>query len=142
MPLAAYALLARLHGHLGWLAVALLLHPVVFLGRPGGPRRAAPLAWAAVALLTLQSALGAAAYPTYRQSPKRALLQHALGAAQAFEVKEHLAFCALALAWGGALALRSHPPAARALLAGAAACGLAVGGLGVWVAAAVRAVGG
>jgi hypothetical protein len=138
----AYALLARVHGHLGWIGVALLLHPVLFLGRPGGARRARPLAWAAVALLTVQSALGAAAYPAYRQGPKRLLLQHALGAAQAFEVKEHLAFCALVLAWGGALALDGHPRAARALLAGAAACGVAVGLLGVLVGAAVRAAGG
>jgi hypothetical protein len=137
-----FSLLERIHGHLGWLGVALMVHPVMTLGRPGRPTRATRIAaWLAAALVTLPSALGWLLYPTYRAQVKPRLLVDALPYAMAFETKEHLALMTLALAWGGALALRlggDHPDgrrAARVLFACGALTGIATGVLGVLVAA-------
>ncbi len=139
---AVFALLERLHGHLGVLALALLLHPVISLRRRGAltvwGRRSAELG---AGLLTLTFAAGWALYPTYRGSVKPGLLRDLPSVALRFESKEHLAFFAVALALGGALALRGRSANARRLawwlllmgwICGAltAALGLGVAGLG------------
>ena len=70
-----YSLLTRLHGHLGWLGLALMLHPVMSLGRPGRPTRSTRWsAWLAAAFVSTPFALGWLVYPTYRAKVKPALL--------------------------------------------------------------------
>lgn len=137
-----FSLLERIHGHAGWLGVALMLHPVFTLGRPGRPSRGTRVStWLAAGLVSAPSALGWLLYPTYRHRVKPTLLVDALPYAMAFETKEHLALMTLALAWGGALALRfagglpEGRRAARALFACGALTGIATGVLGVVVSA-------
>ncbi|MEL6346636.1 MAG: hypothetical protein AAFV53_26220 [Myxococcota bacterium] len=136
-----YALLERLHGHLGWLGLAVLLHPVITLGKNPPPRRSTRLSvWLAAALMLAPYGVGWAIYPTYRSRVKPGLMREALPWAMAFETKEHLAFMAVALAVSGALTLafagntEGGRRSARALLAAAWLCGLAVGILGLLIA--------
>ena len=70
MTIFVLRVLERIHGHLGWLAVAALLHPAILLQNP---KRRAPLA-VSLATLTLIAvgALGATIYPDY----SRRLKQH------------------------------------------------------------------
>jgi hypothetical protein len=137
-----FSLLERIHGHLGWLGVALMVHPVLTLGRPGRPSRATrTAAWLAAALVTLPSTMGWLLYPTYRTKVKPGLLVDALPYAMAFETKEHLALMTLALAWGGALVLHlagdgpAGRRAARMLFACGSLTGIVTGLVGVVVAA-------
>ncbi len=137
-----FALLARGHGLLAALALALVLHPVLSLRHPGRPRPMTRLAAALGAgLLTLNALGGAALYPTYRAQIKPALVHGAVEAALHFERKEHLAVIAVGFVQAGAallLALPEHPPArraARALLGIGALIGGMTGLLGLWVAA-------
>ena len=95
----AVALLRALHGHIGVLAAAALLHPVLSLPADGPVRRSTR--WSALASSTLAVATfgaGWALYPGYRRGTKRQLLDHAPELARAFETKEHLAFYVLVLA--------------------------------------------
>jgi hypothetical protein len=95
----ALRLLERIHGHLGWLAAAALLHPAILLRNP---RRRAPLSTAAATLLaTVAGALGAAIYPSYSRLVRRALYVSSFHHGLLFERKEHLAFAAIALSWAG-----------------------------------------
>lgn len=90
----------HLHGHLGWLAAAVLVHPAVVL------RRKKKADWAvgsAVGLVTVAGAMGAGLYPSYRERLKQAIFQESPTVGYLFERKEHLAFAAVALAWVGAL---------------------------------------
>lgn len=95
-----------LHGHLGLLAAIALVHPAITL-RP--PRSAAAglrpgTRWSvalATALVTMTTLGGWVLYPGYRAVDKPRLLQGAFEVAMLFETKEHLAFYALVLAWGG-----------------------------------------
>jgi hypothetical protein len=135
-----YAVLERLHGHVGWLALALLLHPVLTLRlRRGWGRWTQLTADLAVALLAAPYVIGLIIYPGYRAWVKPDLLREAPAIAAAFETQEHLAAFALALAVGGALTLRAgrRSPAAReaawSLLAAAWLCGVATGAIGFWV---------
>ena len=131
-----YALLARLHGHLGWLGLAVLLHPILLLRR--GPRSRLGLltAWMALALITAPYAAGLWLYPTYRTAVKPDLLAASHTAAQAFETKEHLAFFVVMLTASGVASalLRGPIPLTRALLISAWGCGVIVGGLGILIA--------
>jgi hypothetical protein len=98
-------LLERLHGHLGVLAIASLLHPAILLRR--GKRRA-HLAVASAALLPMVTAgLGLALYPAYRAELRRDIFVESLALGTAFERKEHLALGAVLLAWAGAFAYLS-----------------------------------
>lgn len=136
-----FALLERLHGHLGWLALALLLHPVITLkrrkGLPVWTRRSAVLA---ATFLFVPFAMGWAIYPGYRRFIKLDLLRQHPQVAMAFETKEHLAAMALCFAIGGAVALqvggRSQRgrDAAWTMLVLAWLCGTATGIIGVVVA--------
>ena len=136
-----FALFERIHGHLAVLALALLLHPVLTLRRrPLLARWTVLTAEIGAAMLTAAFALGWWLYPTYRVQVKPSLLAGAHSVAMAFETKEHLAFCAVALAVGGAVALRTSgasPAGRRAawhLLVAAWLCGAVTGVLGVFVA--------
>lgn len=124
-------LLARtLHGHLGLLAAAALLHPAIAL-RPAGLRPGTR--WSVVlatTTLTATYAAGWVLYPGYRSDHRRILLHEAFPLAMAFETKEHLAFHALCLAWTGcALVLLTNEARSRhiARLAFGAAAVLTVG---------------
>jgi hypothetical protein len=139
-----FALLERIHGHLGVLGLAVLAHPVLTLGRVGELRPGTRLsAWLAAGLISAPSALGWLLYPTYREQLKPTLIATALPWALAFETKEHLAALTLALTWGGALVLwRGGHTArgrrtARALLLAGWCCGVSVATLGVCSAAKV-----
>lgn len=140
-----YTLVTTLHGLVGALALALLMHPVITLGR----RRT--LTWGtlftaelAAGLLTAVFAVGWWTYPTYRNRVKTGLLQADHPAWLWFEGKEHLAAMATVLAVSGALMLRvgrgradAHRTA-RALLLAAWVCGVIAATLGVMVRAVAQ----
>ncbi len=112
-----------LHGHLGVLAAAALVHPVVFL-RPGRPlsRGQRWATGAAAGLLAGVYAGGLALYPGYRASERPALMKDNFELALWFERKEHLAFVAVVLAVSAAIMVLSRRDGsqngvARAMLA-------------------------
>ena len=130
----AVELLRSIHGHAGVLAVAALIHPVVFLraGRPlsRGQR------WAtggAAAFVAGVYASGLALYPGYRERERPVLMHDDFALALWFERKEHLAFVAVVLAVGAALLVLArrdgaYNGTARWMAGGAAAlAGVAVG---------------
>ncbi len=138
-------LVERIHGHIGWLAAAALIHPAILLRNP---RRRAPLsAILATTLATLTGVLGATIYPDYSRLLRRAIYLTAPRFGVLFERKEHLAFAAVSLAWAGCLlhlTVRdgahddaSLPRARAAHLAYVAAAVLTtvVATLGTWIAA-------
>lgn len=133
-----------LHGHLGLLAAIALLHPAITLTparTPGGKLRPGTR-WSvalAATLVTGTFAAGWVLYPGYRQVDKPRLLQGAFPIAQLFESKEHLAFYAVVLAWGGCALVFAAPSAraaARVCFGAAAVLTLLVGVLGSVVASA------
>lgn len=143
---ALYALLERVHGHIALLGLAVLLHPVITLWRRKGLTRGTRLsANIAAVFLVVQYALGWLVYPTYRKTVKPGLVQEALPYAMAFETKEHLAIMAVALTLGGVGTLHAAGrteagrKAARVLLLMAWLCGVAVGVMGVVIAARAHA---
>jgi hypothetical protein len=92
--------LAHVHGHLGWLAAAILLHPAVIVTRARGvPRLLTPAL--ATGIVTAQAALGAWLYPTYRERVRARLFQTEPHVGWLFERKEHLAFGLVVVAWIG-----------------------------------------
>lgn len=105
--------LERVHGHLGWLAAAALVHPAILLRSP--TRRASIAVGAAVALVTCVGALGVVLYGEYRERLKQSIFQQAPSIGYVFERKEHLAFGAIVLAWAGGLAYFAAPTSASAL---------------------------
>lgn len=123
-------LLARVHGHVGALAIAALAHPAL-LGR----RRRLPAV--ATALVTTTAAFGAALYPAYGRAVRPALASRAPGLAWAFERKEHLGVLAVALAWAGLGLLEAD--AARGSARGTA--GRLAYGLAAVAAASAAAIG-
>jgi hypothetical protein len=102
MSLDPLRLLEHVHGHLGWLAAALLVHPAIVLRNR--TRRAHLAVGLAMALVTAGSALGAWLYVAYRTELKQQIFLHARFYGLLFERKEHLAFGALLLAWAGGAA--------------------------------------
>lgn len=102
MSLDPLRLVAHVHGHLGWLAAAALVHPAVVLRRP--ERRAHVAVGTSVLLVTVAAALGAWLYPSYRESLRALVFLDARSLGLAFERKEHLAFGAVLLAWAGGAA--------------------------------------
>ncbi len=134
-------LLQSIHGHLGMLAAAALIHPAIVLrrGKPLGYRAR----WA-VSLSTLFTVLaysaGIAIYADYRNLVKRALFHTNLNAGMLFETKEHLALAVVCLALGALTAALVAPREATALrrsaaivYALAAALCLLTGALGMYV---------
>jgi hypothetical protein len=99
--------LERIHGHLGWLAVAALLHPAVLLRRP---RRRARLAVSlATGLVVGNAILGGYLYPEYRSRLKQSIFIDTPRLGWMFERKEHLAVGAVAFALAGCIAHLSLP---------------------------------
>ncbi len=92
----------HVHGHLGWLAAAVLVHPAVLLR--DGKRRAHAAVATAAGLVTLVAALGAWLYVGYREHLRQRLFIESRTVGLLFERKEHLAFGVLLLAWAGAAA--------------------------------------
>ncbi len=117
----ALRVLEHVHGHLGWLTVVVLLHPVIVLRRPG---RRAPLAVSlATALPVVTGVLGGWIYPEYRVRLKQQIFLDAPTLGWCFERKEHLAVFAISLACAGCvahLAAPRFPVASRELVSRAA----------------------
>lgn len=114
-------LLEHIHGHLGWLTVVALLHPVIVLRRPA--RRAPVAVSLATALPLLTGVLGGFVYPEYRVQLKQQIFLEAPGLGWCFERKEHLAVVAISLACAGCiahLAAPRFPVASRDLVSRAA----------------------
>ena len=103
VPFDLARVVAHVHGHLGWLAVALLVHPAVVL-RTRGRARAGIAVGLATGLVSTTAAAGAWLYPVYRERVKGELFASAPTVGWLFERKEHLAFGAVLLAWAGAAA--------------------------------------
>jgi hypothetical protein len=94
--------LERIHGHLGWLAIAALLHPAILLRNP---RRRAPLSVGlATAMAVTTALLGARIYPSYRELLKQRIFIEHPSLGWAFERKEHLAVGAISFAIAGCIA--------------------------------------
>ena len=92
----------RIHGHLGWLAVAALLHPAILLRDPR--RRARLSAVLAAATVVLTAALGAWLYPHYRLLLRQRIFIDSARHGWLFERKEHLAVGAVVFALVGCIA--------------------------------------
>lgn len=92
----------HVHGHLGWLAAAVLVHPAIVLRNR--TRRAHYAVGLSTAFVTVASGIGAWLYIAYRERLKQGIFQTAPSVGLLFERKEHLAFGAVALAWAGAVA--------------------------------------
>lgn len=100
-------LLERIHGHLGWLSVAALLHPAILLRqRKRRARLSVSLATGAVVVTAL---LGAYVYPSYRDRIKQHLFIEAPKLGWMFERKEHMAVGAVAFALVGCVAHLALP---------------------------------
>ena len=111
MVLDPVRLFEHVHGHLGWLAAATLVHPAILLR---SRTRSAPLAVAfATVLVTLAAGIGVGLYASYRARLKQGIFIHAPSVGLLFERKEHLAFGAVLLAWAGAAAYFAAPRAAK-----------------------------
>lgn len=92
----------HIHGHIGWLAAAALLHPAIMLRNP---KRRAPLAvLLATAFVTVGGLMGVWIYPEYRIRLKQQIFVHAPVIGWLFERKEHLAVGCIAFAWIGCVA--------------------------------------
>lgn len=95
-------LFEHVHGHLGWLAAALLVHPAIVLRNR---QRRAHLAVAlATAFTTTGAAMGLWLYVAYRARLKQGIFAGAPSIGWLFERKEHLAFGAVVLSWAGCVA--------------------------------------
>lgn len=143
MPLDTLRLLEHVHGHLGWLAAALLVHPALLLRNRH--RRAHVAVGLATGAVTAGSGLGAWLYVAYRERLKQQIFIDAPVVGLLFERKEHLAFGAVVLAWAGCAAYFAAPSASGAVrqtlrttafraFVGAAALALTVAVLGTYVA--------
>lgn len=102
MSVALLRILEHVHGHLGWLTVAALLHPAILLRNP--KRRARLSVVLATAMAVSAGLLGANIYPSYRARLKQAIFIHAPTLGWCFERKEHLAVGAIGFALVGCLA--------------------------------------
>jgi hypothetical protein len=100
-------LLEHVHGHLGWLSVAALLHPAIILRNP--KRRA----WLSVSLATgfvvVTALFGVSIYPSYRDRIKQHIFIEAPKLGWMFERKEHLAVGAVAFALVGCVSHLAAP---------------------------------
>jgi hypothetical protein len=107
MTLQLLRALEHIHGHLGWLSVAALLHPAIILQRD---KRRAPLAVClATAFVVFTALVGAGIYPDYRDRIKQHLFIEAPKVGWLFERKEHLAVGAVAFALAGCVAHLAGP---------------------------------
>jgi hypothetical protein len=100
-------LLEHIHGHLGWLAVAALLHPAIFLRNP--KRRARLSVSLATGLLVTVALLGSSIYPEYRNRIKQHIFLEWPRLGWMFERKEHLAVGAVTFALVGCVSHLALP---------------------------------
>jgi len=100
-------LLERIHGHLGWLSVAGLLHPAILLRRR--KRRARLSVSLATGSVVVTALLGAYVYPSYRERIKQHLFIEAPKLGWMFERKEHMAVGAVAFALVGCVSHLAIP---------------------------------
>ena len=105
-------LLETVHGHLGVLAAAALLHPAILM------RRGAALSYRSKWAVMLSTAFAVAAfgsglvvYPAYREAVRARLFLQSTAAGFLFETKEHIAFAVIALAIGGCTCAMAAPKA-------------------------------
>ncbi|MFN3199168.1 MAG: hypothetical protein ACE366_12275 [Bradymonadia bacterium] len=92
----------KIHGHLALLGIALALHPPLALRRAKRPSPRTRLAGYLATLTCLgTNIMGWVIYPAYRQELRRQLYLADLQMGQMFEIKEHLAWYALALSLAG-----------------------------------------
>ena len=109
MVLDPVRLTEHIHGHLGWLATATLLHPAIVLR--SRTRRAHLAVGLSTGLVTVAAGLGLWLYVAYRARLKQGIFLQAEAVGLLFERKEHLAFGAVMLAWAGAAAYFAAPRA-------------------------------
>jgi hypothetical protein len=102
MVLDPLKLAEHIHGHLGWLAAATLIHPAIVLR--SRKRRAHLAVGLSTAFVTAAAGIGVWLYEAYRTHLKQGIFMHAPSMGMLFERKEHLAFGAVMLAWAGAAA--------------------------------------
>ncbi len=92
----------HVHGHLGWLAAAALLHPAILLRNRN--RKAHLSVGLSTGFATGVGLLGTWLYGPYRDRLKQHIFIEQRWIGLMFERKEHLAFGAILLAWAGASA--------------------------------------
>jgi len=104
------------HGHLGLLAGAALVHPALILRRGKPLSRRNRWAIALAALFTCVAfGSGLFIYGSYRSQVKRQLFQASARSGLIFETKEHLGFMVLCLCMGAAVAALVAPRDAQEL---------------------------
>ena len=99
--------LERVHGLLGWLSVAALLHPAIVLR--DATRRARLSVSLATGFVVVAALYGGAIYPMYRDRVKQHIFIEARRVGWMFERKEHLAVGAVAFALVGCVSHLSLP---------------------------------
>ena len=104
---ALFRALEHVHGHLGWLTVAALIHPAILLRNPR--RRAKLPVLVATGFVALTWGLGATIYPEYRARLKQHLFIETPRIGWLFERKEHLAVGVAAFALIGTIAHLAAP---------------------------------
>lgn len=110
------ALWTAIHGYLGVLAAAALLHPAILLRRGSPLSRGGRWSVGLTALVTtLGFSLGIFLYGSYRAEVKRPLFTESIRAGLLFETKEHIAVGVVALTLGAALAALYAPRDARTI---------------------------
>jgi hypothetical protein len=114
-------LLETIHGHLGVLAAAALLHPAILLrkGRPLSPGLRLALTLSTLTVV-LAFATGLWIYPAFRGDVRPLLFRASIRAGFLFETKEHLAYAVIATALGGCACAWAAPREARQLRRAAA----------------------
>lgn len=106
-------LLESIHGHLGVLAVAALIHPALLLWKGKPLSRNARIALSASVALTAGAfVMGLAIYGDYRIHVKPELFRIDADVGMLFETKEHLAWATVAAALGAGVAGLVAPPKA------------------------------
>jgi hypothetical protein len=100
-------ILERVHGHLGWLAVAALIHPAIVLRNP--KRRARLSVVLCTVMVALTWGLGAWIYPEYRARIKQHIFIELPKLGWMFERKEHLAVAVATFTLVGCLAHLTSP---------------------------------
>jgi len=111
MLLDATRLMEHVHGHLGWLAAATLVHPAIVLR--SRTRRAHYAVGLSTGFVTVAAGIGLLLYQAYRERLKQGIFIHAAPIGLLFERKEHLAVGAVLLAWAGTAAYFAAPSAAE-----------------------------
>lgn len=137
-----FRVLESVHGHLGVLALAALIHPAILL-RKGKPlsRRNRYAVIGSTLFAVLAFASGIVIYEQFRAEVKRPLFSASLKAGLMFETKEHIAFAVCTMSLGALVCALVAPKqsnglrrAAALTYALAASFCIVVAGLGTYVA--------